>query len=928
MAFKFLNDKIKVFISSKCGSYNEDYEIIRIGLKNLLEETGFIHTYVFEETTPSSMNIQEEYLNRLEDSDIILFLIDNERYNCSDGVMREWKHAITLQKKSIYLFYNDNAKDITNIQKELQKPNSNKWMTITNKKDFLEEGYKAIIEDIIRIYREYCKNRMMDRNSHKEYNNDNIVENNNLFFNKINKVEINENMINDFTIISEYFKSKNIFYEKEEESIENISDIEKRFLYFIKLLLCEVDYDESSIDNLIKLVSKSHVNIIKSIVQKRWNSIKCCYNDDVDKAIEYLNKAYDEALNNKIDMWIINDILIDKRYLENYIHNNRSNVYLFESETQKILNDNPDILYYPVLDRISKNIYNKLLKVINENNMDGPYTVRFGIELNEILEELSKYYILSVYYGSYIHMDIVRRLLKDIFYNFYNIYKNNFFGFEALRYSVLYSDLKTVKDICNRHSDIISTCSLNKINDLYSISNRISLTYQRKRVKLNIFSCLGYYFEENYYIKVEEEIFTIFDEWLYSERTVNDLDNMIFEAIINNISRININKTIVFLIRTIKNKKYVYIDKILEILKLINFNNVEEYNFKEIIDIISTIVKNKNMNVNYEYLKVLIIILRKSDLGYSETLDNLVENNFSDFNTVYKLNIFNREEDCYNEILKCIEEIKARNLKQESGIYVGYGYNPQDIIKNIIKDSDMLLCHYDLINPIATVCRDCLMNERQVIHEKISTIHLLIYLMYISKNKNLHFDWKKYYNGLFEVKVQKGFCEGFFNKESELTLFANYIFYKIINLDINKNEIMNLLGYYNNDNVYENIKILEVINIFIQNSYIGNIPENIYIILIQFVSRYINDNNYEVRSEAIDTFFAFFNKYNDELSLSFINQMGNDTDYRIKLIIIRNIKRQEENAFQYRDILEKYKLDNHYIVRCRAKKLLECNIYN
>ncbi|CCL31954.1 hypothetical protein BN174_2990001 [Clostridioides difficile E15] len=445
---------------------------------------------------------------------------------------------------------------------------------------------------------------------------------------------------------------------------------------------------------------------------------------------------------------------------------------------------------------------------------------------------------------------------------------------------------------------------------------------------MNIFSCLGYYLEENYYIKVEEEIFNIFDEWLYSERIVSDLGNIIFEAITNNIYRININKTIVFLIKTIKNKKYVSIDKILKIFELINFDSVEEYNLKKIVDIISDIAKSKNINLDYNLLKNLIIILRKSDLECSKVLDKLIETNFSDFNIIYKLNIFNREEDCYNQILNCIEEIKVRNLKQESGIYVGYGYNPQDMIKNIIKDSDMLLCHYDLINPIATVCRDCLMNERQVIHEKISTIHLLIYLMYISKNKNLHFDWKKYYNGLSEVKVEKGFCEGFFNKESELTLFANYIFYKIVNLDINKNEIMNLLGYYNNDNVYENIKILEVINIFIQNSYIGNIPEDIYIILIQFVSRYINDNNYEVRSEVIDTFFAFFNKYNDELSLSFINQMGNDTDYRIKLIIIRNIKRQEENAFQYRDILEKYKLDNHYIVRCRAKKLLECNIYN
>lgn len=49
MAFSFLQDKIKVFISSRCGKDEEKYEIVRRGLKYLLEETGFISAYVFEE---------------------------------------------------------------------------------------------------------------------------------------------------------------------------------------------------------------------------------------------------------------------------------------------------------------------------------------------------------------------------------------------------------------------------------------------------------------------------------------------------------------------------------------------------------------------------------------------------------------------------------------------------------------------------------------------------------------------------------------------------------------------------------------------------------------------------------------------------------------------------------------------------------------
>ncbi|MEI3235575.1 MAG: hypothetical protein V8S33_14715 [Intestinibacter bartlettii] len=55
-----------------------EYEIVRRGLKYLLEETGFISTYVFEEGTSSSIGVTDDYIMHLEESHVILFLIDNK----------------------------------------------------------------------------------------------------------------------------------------------------------------------------------------------------------------------------------------------------------------------------------------------------------------------------------------------------------------------------------------------------------------------------------------------------------------------------------------------------------------------------------------------------------------------------------------------------------------------------------------------------------------------------------------------------------------------------------------------------------------------------------------------------------------------------------------------------------------------------------
>lgn len=907
-----IKDKIKVFISSQCGI--EKYDIVREALKRRLEDTGVIDVYLFEATGAYSSTAMESYLGRLDDCDIILFLIDNEDSICPEGVMKEWKRANDLQKKSLYVFLNDKTKDETTIQKNLYGPTGTKFLVINEMKEFIEKGYISVIEDIFITYKNYCRGRL--NNKIEEVENDNIEDNENNIFNQTQSCSIKKDMIKKFTAVKEYFKSKNPYYSA--NNIVTNSEIEECFLTFANILLHETSYNKKSIELLIKLVSESHLDENRDIILKKWESIKYCYENEISTAIECLSESYECSLDKGIDKWIINDILIDKRNLE-YLFNQQNNIIAL-SEAQKIINNNEDVLYYPVLDRISNNIYNNITKEINNVNMSTPYTTKIGTNIDSILEDISEYYILAIYYGSYTHIKLVVKLLEDVFYNFYKIYGDNRWGFEALKYGILNSDSKVIKDICDRNSKVISACSTDKIRELYNLSDKTSIKYEKYKLKINTFKYLAYYFEENNYIDIEKEIFMIFNELLYSETSSKDLCQLIFESIKSSIHRINKEKVIDVIFLVVHKKYYRFFDDIFEILYRMDLNAVSEDKFNEVVKCIVNILKDKNLNKESRYLKQSIIRLRKCRFEGSNILDQAILNNWIDFYDCYKLEI-SENQDFYSLAQSYIEEIKSRNLAQVNEFYVGYGYNPQDLIRNIIQSLDIDLRRNDLINSITNVCRDCLINKKQIIGEKISSIQLLLILRHTCEENNIEFDWEKYNDSLNEDDILDGCSDILLNKETKLTLTSNYILYKIkSNNSVDTSEILELLTYYN-DNVYENIKLIEAINIFIENSGVNQFKE-IHIILMQFISRYIHDDNYEIRYRVIKCLFSFINKVDKDIVINYIDIMSNDADYRVKLSILNNIEQQDNKLLRiYKEILEKYIVDNHYLVRSKSKKL-------
>lgn len=154
-----IKKKLKVFVSSRCGV--EKYDRVRSRLKDLIEETGLAEVYLFEDGLASTQTAAQDYLYSLDDSDVCIFLIDNAD-GVTPAILKEINRAKAYPKKSLYLFCNEKQKEPTQIQKELVGFKGARYYVTNSFDNFINKGYESLINDICKIYSNYCKNRLID----------------------------------------------------------------------------------------------------------------------------------------------------------------------------------------------------------------------------------------------------------------------------------------------------------------------------------------------------------------------------------------------------------------------------------------------------------------------------------------------------------------------------------------------------------------------------------------------------------------------------------------------------------------------------------------------------------------------------------------------------------------------------------------------
>lgn len=145
MASLEIEHKLRVFISSKCGG---KYSVARKALKAWLAATGLIEVYAFETEPASSEDTISAYLEYVDESNLCIFLIDNQD-GATPAVLSEEKRAKDKGLRLLYLFCDETKKEETPMQQEIKDNMTQKYYVVHEFSDIVEKAYISVLQDLI-----------------------------------------------------------------------------------------------------------------------------------------------------------------------------------------------------------------------------------------------------------------------------------------------------------------------------------------------------------------------------------------------------------------------------------------------------------------------------------------------------------------------------------------------------------------------------------------------------------------------------------------------------------------------------------------------------------------------------------------------------------------------------------------------------------
>lgn len=321
---------------------------------------------------------------------------------------------------------------------------------------------------------------------------------------------------------------------------------------------------------------------------KRWDVIRFALSGNFEKAFKAGKEALALAKMRNLPTWIINDILIDCRNIENEIFNNERK-WGAEGEAQKELNKLDTIVYFPVLDRYLANIYDSIAKEQFKRQTASPNTILMGTNLEEAINNVENYFFSAILYGSYTHMIITRDILARVLYQYDEIAYMGPLLFDSIRLAVLQGDTNRFAKTLDYKWDNIYTEIASHADMIWDLTNFVTSSH-KESMKQTIITKIGLYLSD---AKFEE-----------AQRFLENLASTIywgnsedyFECLCQNMCRLNCSTVMRMLSGIIKEQRFHLGRKLSNIILQMKLDSVEiecQHEFCDILkDKLSFIIKN------------------------------------------------------------------------------------------------------------------------------------------------------------------------------------------------------------------------------------------------------------------------------------------------------------------------------------------------
>ena len=455
MSSAIIEHPLRVFISSKCGG---KYSIARKALETLLKSTGLVEVYVFENEPASSEDTQSAYLEYVDQSNLCVFLVDNQD-GASPAVLSEEKRAKDKSLRLLYIFCDEFKKTPTPMQESIKNSLSQKYKVVHEFADIVTTAYDSVMQDLIAVYKRK-ENSFIETESDVAESVDDIrqfnVKADALHFGKL--IE-SEGVYKTLTA--------NLIPSRLDKNPEETTALEKLLSEQLKVVLSQRSFDATIIDQISNEITREKNNVVADLLKLRFAAQKSYFSAQYEECMKSLQESIKLAIDSElIPAWLSNDIAIDIRHVQGKIDEQNSCITI-DNPGQKYINGSDEPVYFPYLDRCVENMWEEITKKFQSQANMSPYATTFG-GLERLFKPLSVAFCIAEKLGSIVQTVITKDRLIAIYSMLCTIYSDHDLLVELIRLLVINQEKKQIDTVIrtyNQSMDILNESDMRIIID-------------------------------------------------------------------------------------------------------------------------------------------------------------------------------------------------------------------------------------------------------------------------------------------------------------------------------------------------------------------------------------------------------------------------------------------------------------------------------
>ena len=509
-------------------------------------------------------------------------------------------------------------------------------------------------------------------------------------------------------------------------------------------------------------------------------------------------------------------------------------------------------------------------------------------------------------YESITHIQYAKTLMKVLLRTLTEMYDDYEFKIELFVLAVTSSD-KELANFLLKSKQVIGTISSEEIEYTIGLIRNIEFFNNRLRSQCYLLRYFSDYINDSIIASFLMEFKGEVIKWLNQDNRELNLEKPIFDSLKQVITRFNYEDTIVILNIIFEKKLIRFYDSAFSLLSRMDYRGLTNQTQKKVGNYF--IFKNNEYQLDTygSYSNALINYLRNSTIDNTNLLRYIEDNNSV---LMEKINL-ELEHNTIPEkyIDKYIEDIISFNRTQgKNGIFTFSAVNNFQTIFNIIKLDNVKLSE-ETFNRLIDVCKQTIISDNQILSDKYSSFNLLFQIYFSQIHDH---NWEKL-TDVFQSNRNTLLVQSDLIDENPIILSIQLNVMKSI-CDGNYNLVINDILKLSDENIIEIKRLVSFLKTIFEFNKFS--PNNEFIMFCTYfclnMTKHYSRN---IKMNATDLLIKL-TKYEivNQIILNQLSNMMDCSNSDIKLVIVKNIDKINSNGNYKEYIIEKAKLDNHYLV--------------